>query len=78
MVRRGDGTLRLRAQSLELGGVLVDRANSFLATHPGAEAALRRVLNLRCATVREDGEPTRRRAARVECSPELAACYGIG
>src|SRR6476659_6911681 len=62
MVRRGDGTLRLPAQSFELGGVLVDRANRFLAAHPGAEAALRRILTLRCATVREDGEPTRRRA----------------
>jgi formylglycine-generating enzyme required for sulfatase activity len=70
MVRQGDGTLRLPAQSFELGGVLVDRANTFLATHPGAEAALRRVLTLRCATVREDGEPTRRRAARAEFSEE--------
>jgi hypothetical protein len=31
-------------QSFELGGVLVDRADKFLATHPGAEDALRRVL----------------------------------
>jgi formylglycine-generating enzyme required for sulfatase activity len=70
MVRQGDGTLRLPAQSFELAGVLVDRANRFLATHPGAEAALQRVLTLRCATVREDGEPTRRRAARTEFSEE--------
>jgi len=68
MVRRGDGTLRLPAQSFELGGVLVDRANTFLAMHPGGETALRRVLTLRCATVREDGEPTRRRAPRNEFS----------
>jgi formylglycine-generating enzyme required for sulfatase activity len=66
MVRRGDGTLRLPAQSFELGGVLIDRANRFLETHPGSEDALRRVLTLRLATVREDGEPTRRRAARAE------------
>ena len=70
MVRRGDGTLRLPAQSFELAGVLVDRANSFLETHPGVEAALRRVLTLRLATVHEDGEPTRRRAARSEFSDE--------
>ncbi|MGO9742818.1 MAG: SUMF1/EgtB/PvdO family nonheme iron enzyme, partial [Roseiarcus sp.] len=66
MVKRGDGTLRLPAQSFELGGVLVDRADKFLAGHPGAEEALRRILTLRLASVREDGEPTRRRAAREE------------
>ena len=70
MVRHGDGTLRFPAQSFELGGVLVERANTFLALHPGGEAALRRVLTLRCATVREDGEPTRRRASREEFSDE--------
>ena len=62
--------LRLPAESFELGGVLVDRANTFLATHPDAEDALRRVLTLRLATVREDGEPTRRRAPRSEFSDE--------
>jgi len=70
MVRRCDGTLRLPAQSFELGAVLVDRANRFLAAHPGAEAALLRILTLHCATVREDGEPTRRRASREEFSDE--------
>jgi hypothetical protein len=68
MVRRGDGTLRLPARSFELGGVLVNRANKFLETHPGAQDVLRRVLTLRLATVRDDGEPTRRRAARSEFS----------
>src|SRR5205085_2323996 len=38
--------------------------------HPGAEDVLRRVLTLRLATVREDGEPTRRRASREEFSNE--------
>ena len=33
MVKRGDGVLRLAAQSFELGGVLVDRADHFLAAH---------------------------------------------
>jgi formylglycine-generating enzyme required for sulfatase activity len=70
MVSQGDGTLRLPAQSFELGGVLVDRADKFLAAHPGAEDALRRVLTLRLATVRDDGEPTRRRASRVEFPQE--------
>ena len=68
MMRRGDGTLRLPAQSFELGGVLVNRANKFLETHPGAQDMLRRVLTLRLATVRDDGEPTRRRASRFEFS----------
>jgi len=66
MMQRGDGTLRLPAQSFELGGVLVDRANRFLETHPGAEDALRRVLTIRLAT----GEPNRRRAARAEFTNE--------
>ncbi len=70
MMARKDGTLRLSAPSFELGGVLVDRADTFLAMHPGAEVALRRVFTLRCATVREDGEPTRRRAARADFSDE--------
>jgi formylglycine-generating enzyme required for sulfatase activity len=68
MVKGGDGVLRLPAQSFELGGVLVDRANMFLAAHPNSEDALRRLLTLRLATVHEDGEPTRRRAPRSEFS----------
>jgi sulfatase-modifying factor enzyme 1/conflict system STAND superfamily ATPase len=70
MMQRDDGTLRLPAQSFELGGVLADRANRFLEMHPGAEDALWRVLTLRLATVRDDGEPTRRRAARAEFTAE--------
>ena len=70
MVKRGDGTVRLPAQTFELGGVLVDRANTFLATHPGAEEDLRRILTLHCATMREDGEPTWRRALRSEFSED--------
>jgi hypothetical protein len=62
--------LRLRAEAFDLGRVLVERVNAFLATHPTAEEALKRVLTLRLATVREDGEPTRRRALRSEFSDE--------
>ena len=51
-------------------GVLVERANAFLAAHPHAEDALRRMLTLKLATVREDGEPTRRRALRSEFTDE--------
>ena len=79
MVREGDGTLRLPAQSFELGGVLVDRADKFLASHPGAEPVLRRVLTLRLADVRNDGEPTRRRAAaRRIFARRMAAGLGAG
>lgn len=64
-----DGVLRLPTV-IELGRVLVDRANAFIATHPGSEDALWRIFTLKLATVREDGEPTRRRAFRSEFSDE--------
>ncbi len=70
MVKRDDGVLRLPAQSFELGGVLVDRADAFLAAHPNSRDELRRIFTLKLATVREDGEPTRRRAARSEFTDE--------
>jgi hypothetical protein len=70
MVRRDDGTLRLPMAAFELGGVLAERANAFLARNPRSEDALRRVLTLKLATVREDGESTRRRAPRSEFSDD--------
>jgi formylglycine-generating enzyme required for sulfatase activity len=70
MIERGDGVLRLPAQSFELGNVLVDRADTFLASHPNAEDQLRRILTLKLATVREGEEPTRRRAYRSEFTDE--------
>ena len=57
MVERGDGKLRLPAAAIELGRVLVERADTFLAHHPESEEALRRLLTLRLADVRE--EPVR-------------------
>ncbi|HEV2098506.1 MAG TPA: SUMF1/EgtB/PvdO family nonheme iron enzyme, partial [Stellaceae bacterium] len=68
MVSRGDGILRLPAQSIDLGQALVQRADAFVARHPHAQDELRRILTLKLATVREDGEPTRRRAFRSEFS----------
>lgn len=50
--------------------MLVDRADAFVAAHPGSEDALRRIFTLKLASVREDGEPTRRRAFRSEFSGE--------
>jgi hypothetical protein len=44
----------------------VDRADAFLGAHPASGDELRRILTLKLATVREDGEPTRRRAPRYE------------
>jgi formylglycine-generating enzyme required for sulfatase activity len=70
MIQRGDGVLRLPSQAIGPAGVLVARATAFLATHPGVETTLRRILTLRCATITEDGEPTRRRAARSEFTDE--------
>jgi hypothetical protein len=46
--------------------VLVDRADKFIADHPDSEDRLRRIFTLKLATVREDEEPTRRRATRSE------------
>ncbi len=70
MVKRDDGVLRLPAQSFELGGVLVDRANTFLADHPKSQDELRRIFTLKLAIVREGEEPTRRPAARSEFTDE--------
>jgi formylglycine-generating enzyme required for sulfatase activity len=70
MVERGDGVLRLPPQSIDFGRVLVDRANAFIETHPNSQDTLRRILTLKLATVRENGEPTRRRAWRSEFSEE--------
>jgi formylglycine-generating enzyme required for sulfatase activity len=70
MLKCGDGALRLPAQSFELGGVLVDRADTFLADHPKSEDELRRIFTLKLATVREGEEPTRRRASRSEFTDE--------
>jgi hypothetical protein len=70
MVQRGDGVLRLPAKAVELGGVLAERADAFVASRPTAEGALRRLLTLKLATVRPDGEPSRRRALRSEFTDE--------
>src|SRR5271166_1351960 len=70
MVKRGDGKLRLPRVAVEIGAVLVDRADAFLATHPDSEDELRRIFTLKLATVREGEEPTRRRAARSEFTDE--------
>ena len=70
MVRQGDGVLRLPAPAFDLGGVLVERADAFIATHQNSEDKLRRIFTLRLATVREGEEPTRRRAPRSEFSDE--------
>ena len=70
MVERGDAMLRLPAQSIDLGRVLMERANAFIASHPNSEDKLRRIFTLKLATMREDGEPTRRRAWRSEFSDE--------
>jgi hypothetical protein len=70
MVNAGDGMLRLPAKAFALDGVLVDRANTFLESHPSAEESLRRLLTLKLATVHRDSEPTRRRAPREEFSDE--------
>ena len=79
MVQRDDGILRLPAHAIDIGGVLARRAEEFLQQHPGDEAALRRLLTLRLATVPSQGEPVRRQTTRAECSERewsLAARLG--
>jgi Novel STAND NTPase 1/WD domain, G-beta repeat/TIR domain len=68
MVKRDDATLRLSAQAIDVGGVLKNSAEDFLAANPADEAALRRLLTLRLATVPPEGEPVRRQTTREECS----------
>lgn len=70
MRQRGDGILRLPPNALELGGVLVENANDFLANNPNSADVLRRIFTLKLATVLEDGQPTRRRAPRSEFSED--------
>jgi formylglycine-generating enzyme required for sulfatase activity len=70
MVERGDGVLRLPGQAIDLGRVLVERADSFLARDAKSEDRLKRIFTLKLANVREDGEPTRRRAMRSEFTDE--------
>jgi formylglycine-generating enzyme required for sulfatase activity len=70
MLNRDDGVLRLPAQSFELGGVLVNRADAFFAAHLKSQHELRRIFTLKLATVREGEEPTRRRALRSDFSDE--------
>jgi membrane protease YdiL (CAAX protease family) len=70
MIERGDGVLRLPLAAIELGGVLAKRADDFLASHPNSEGPLRQILTLKLATVREDGEPTGRRALRSDFTDE--------
>jgi hypothetical protein len=70
MIERGDGVLRLPAQSIELGRVLVQRADAFLACNPDSEEKLRHIFTVKLASMREDGQPTRRRAHRSEFSDE--------
>ena len=70
MVERGDAVLRLPAQAIDLGGVLVERGEAFLSAHRDRADAIKRILTLNLATVREDGEPARRRARRSEFSDD--------
>jgi hypothetical protein len=60
MVQRGDAVLRLPIEAFEPGGVLADRANAFLMTHPAAGQSLRRIL---LSTWRPSAKTAKRRGA---------------
>jgi hypothetical protein len=68
MVRRGDATLRMPAQAIDIGGVLASRAEEFLKANPDEGKALRRLLTLRLAMVPPEGETVRRQTTREECT----------
>jgi Tol biopolymer transport system component len=68
MVTRGEATLRLPAQVIDIGGVLARRGEDFLTADPAQETALRRLLTLRLVSVPPEGEPVRRQTHREECS----------
>ena len=68
MIKRDDATLRLSSQAIDVGGVLRNSAEDFLAANPTQKTALRRLLTLRLATVPAEGEPVRRQTTREECS----------
>jgi hypothetical protein len=68
MVARGDATLRLPGQAIDIGGVLADRAEGFLKENPDQEIALRRLLTLKLAIVPPEGDPARRQTTREECT----------
>src|SRR5260370_8213156 len=57
MVERGDGILRLPEGAVELGRVLVQRAEAFLARNPRAEGKLRRIFTLNLPTVPQTATP---------------------
>ena len=46
---------------------LAERAELFIASHPGSQDALRRLFTLRLAQVPKEGEAVRRRAIRSDC-----------
>jgi TPR repeat protein len=68
MVKRGDASLRLPAQAIDVGGVLASRAEEFLKEHPDDESSLRRLLTLKLASVPPEGEPVRRQTTDEECT----------
>ena len=68
MVKRGDATLRLPSQAIDVGGVLSSRAEDFLQVNPNGEDLLKRLLTLKLTTVHAEGKPVRRQATRDECS----------
>src|SRR5262245_955366 len=76
MVQRGDGVLRLPRPAVDLGRVLVERANKFVAERPESEEALRCIFTLTLATVRPDGERKRRLAPLSEFPYEECRLVG--
>ena len=65
-----NGVMRFPLAMVDVSRPLAERAERFLASHPGREAVLNRLFCLKLAHVPMDGEPVRRRARKAECSAE--------
>jgi hypothetical protein len=68
IVKRGEATLRLPSEAIDVGGVLTHRAEEFLRSHPEDEKSTRRLLTLKLASVPPEGEPVSRQTIEEECT----------
>ncbi|MCB1890144.1 MAG: hypothetical protein KDH20_21245, partial [Rhodocyclaceae bacterium] len=66
----GGGVLPLQPGFVDIARPLIDRAERFVAAHPGAEGTLRRLATLRLAVLPREGEVIARRSRRRDCTDD--------